>query len=213
MSLANVKQGENESLKSCIHRFNMETAKVGSLSRGELKMVITVGVCPGSKLWDNMLKRKVADLDDFYERLQIYIRVEDGHENLKVGRMGPSPNSLPQDTSDDVKKRIHDNPRDDRPKKSRHGNKPRPSTYTFYIELMNSREHIFITNENQVPLKKPPPMRHDRSKRDPIKYCQYHKDIGHTTAECTHLKIEIEELIRRGHLGRYVRRNNQRLDD
>ena len=90
-SLANVKQGENESLKSYIHKFNMEAAKVGSLTRQELKMTITAGVRPGSKLWDNMLKREVTDLDDFYERAQKYIRVEDGHENLKAGKGPPPP--------------------------------------------------------------------------------------------------------------------------
>ena len=51
----------------------METTKVGSLTRGELKMAITSRVRPGSKLWDNMLKREVTDLDDFYERGQKYI--------------------------------------------------------------------------------------------------------------------------------------------
>ena len=49
-SLANIKQYEGESLKSYIHRFNMEAAKVGSLTRGELKMAITIGVRPGNKL-------------------------------------------------------------------------------------------------------------------------------------------------------------------
>ena len=52
-------------------------------------MAITAGVRPGSKLWDNMLKREVTDLDDFYERAQKYIRVEDGHENLKAGKVNP----------------------------------------------------------------------------------------------------------------------------
>ena len=72
----------------------MEAAKVGSLTRRELKMAITAGVLPGSKLWDNMLKREVTDLDDFYERAQKYIRVEDGHANLKAG-MGESPAQPP----------------------------------------------------------------------------------------------------------------------
>ena len=49
-SLANIKKGEGESLKSYIHKFNMEAAKVGSLTRGELKMAITIGVRPGNKL-------------------------------------------------------------------------------------------------------------------------------------------------------------------
>ena len=68
----------------------MEAAKVGSLNRRELKMAITAGVCPRSKLWDNMLKREVTDLDDFYERAEKYIRVEDGHESIKA-RKGQSP--------------------------------------------------------------------------------------------------------------------------
>ena len=64
-SLANIKQGENESLKNYIHRFNMEATKVGSLTKAELKMAITAGVRPRSKLWGNMLKREVLNLDDF----------------------------------------------------------------------------------------------------------------------------------------------------
>ena len=32
-----------------------------------------------------MLKKEVTDLDDFYERAQKYIRMEDGHANLKAG--------------------------------------------------------------------------------------------------------------------------------
>ena len=64
-SLANIKQGENERLKNYIHRFNMEATKVGSLTKAELKMAITAGVHPGSKLWGSMLKREVSNLDDF----------------------------------------------------------------------------------------------------------------------------------------------------
>ncbi|XP_062093206.1 uncharacterized protein LOC133798752 [Humulus lupulus] len=78
-NLANIKQGENESLKDYIHRFGIEATKVGDLTKAELKMAITAGVRPGSKLWSNMLKREVLNLDDFFERAQKYIRVEEGH--------------------------------------------------------------------------------------------------------------------------------------
>ncbi|KAM6551598.1 hypothetical protein CsatB_001406 [Cannabis sativa] len=49
-------------------------------------------------------------------------------------------------------------------------------------------------------------MRHVRHKRDPTKYCKYHKDIGHTTDTCCQLKDEIESLIARGHFKQYVKR-------
>ncbi|KAL0398236.1 UNVERIFIED_CONTAM: hypothetical protein Sradi_2166900 [Sesamum radiatum] len=36
------------------------------------------------------------------------------------------------------------------------------------------------------------------------KYCRFHRDRGHTTEECHHLKNEIEKLIQRGYLRQYV---------
>ncbi|XP_062114848.1 uncharacterized protein LOC133828616 [Humulus lupulus] len=112
------------------------------------------------------------------------------------------------DTLNDAKKKkVHEGLKSKQQKKHRCDSEPKCAPYTFYTDLTDAREHIFLTNENQVSLKRPPPMKNDWSQRDPSKYCQYHKD-GHTMAECTHLKIEIEELIWRGHMGMYVRRGN-----
>ena len=47
-------------------------------------------------------------------------------------------------------------------------------------------------------------MKSDPARRDDTKYCEFHKDHGHQTDECIQLKKEIEYLIRRGHLSRYV---------
>ncbi|GAV64609.1 hypothetical protein CFOL_v3_08127, partial [Cephalotus follicularis] len=39
------------------------------------------------------------------------------------------------------------------------------------------------------------------------KYCQYHRDHGHNAEECMHLKNQIEDLILKGHLRKYVGRD------
>ena len=47
-------------------------------------------------------------------------------------------------------------------------------------------------------------MKADLARRDDTKYCEFHKDHGHRTDDCIQLKKDIEYLIRRGHLSRYV---------
>ncbi|XP_047180350.1 uncharacterized protein LOC124847012 [Vigna umbellata] len=42
-------------------------------------------------------------------------------------------------------------------------------------------------------------------KADGTKHCTYHLNIGHNTEDCTVLKDKVEELIRAGHLRRFVK--------
>ncbi|GAV65368.1 LOW QUALITY PROTEIN: hypothetical protein CFOL_v3_08883, partial [Cephalotus follicularis] len=52
----------------------------------------------------------------------------------------------------------------------------------------------------------PEKLRSPAKRRDVEKYCRYHRDHGHDTEECKQLKNQIEDLIRRGHLRKYVDR-------
>ena len=47
-------------------------------------------------------------------------------------------------------------------------------------------------------LARPERMRTHPGKRNPNKFCLYHRDHDHDTEECIQLRDEIEELIRRG---------------
>ncbi|RWW50929.1 hypothetical protein BHE74_00042767, partial [Ensete ventricosum] len=51
----------------------------------------------------------------------------------------------------------------------------------------------------------PNPIRTKIGGRDKIRYCRFHRDYGHDTEECNDLRNQIEDLIRQGHLHRFVR--------
>ena len=52
-------------------------------------------------------------------------------------------------------------------------------------------------------------MKSDPSTRDNTKYCEFHRDYGHNTEYCIQLKREIEFLIRRGYLRRFISSESQ----
>jgi hypothetical protein len=50
----------------------------------------------------------------------------------------------------------------------------------------------------------PAPLSGNPSKRDPNKYCTYHKEKGHMTERCFSLKQHQDQLAKMGHLRRYL---------
>ena len=63
--------------------------------------------------------------------------------------------------------------------------------------------------KDELSLKWPKPLSLSSRKRDLKKYCRFHKDHGHYTDECRDLKEQIEELILRGKLQKFVKKDHQ----
>ena len=55
-------------------------------------------------------------------------------------------------------------------------------------------------------LQNPGPMRAPVERRNMAKYCKFHKDRRHDTAECFQLRDQIEALIQEGYLQEYISR-------
>ena len=63
--------------------------------------------------------------------------------------------------------------------------------------------------KDELGLKWPKPLSSSSKKWDLKKYCRFHKDYGYYTDEYCNLKEQIEELIQRGKLQKFVKRDHQ----
>ena len=88
-----------------------------------------------------------------------------------------------------------------------------PSAYTIRGQAASSRPRLPDYNFTVSPgdlvsiLKRmgdtvrwPQRPRDGPSKKDTTKWCEFHRDYGHTTADCVALRLEVLELLNKGHL-------------
>ena len=78
-----------------------------------------------------------------------------------------------------------------------------------FTPLTTSVSQVLREVRNEQFLRWPTQMKSDPATRDNTKYCEYHRDYGHHTDDCIQLKKEIEYLIRRGYLQRFIAPENQ----
>ena len=70
-----------------------------------------------------------------------------------------------------------------------------PKKKMNFISLVMAANKILMQIKDEPGLKWPKSLSTSSRKRDPKKYCRFHKDHGHYTNECRDLKEQIEELI------------------
>ena len=67
-------------------------------------------------------------------------------------------------------------------------------------------DKIFTQIKDEHYLKWPRPLHSSLNVRNKNKYCRFHKDHDHHTEDYRDLKEQIEELIRKGKLQKYVKK-------
>ena len=81
-----------------------------------------------------------------------------------------------------------------------------PRTVKF-TSLIMPVDKILTQIKDEHYLNWPRPLHSSPNVCDKNKYCRFHKDHGHNTEDCRDLKKQVEELIRKGKLQKYVKKN------
>ncbi|XP_077232394.1 uncharacterized protein LOC143869572 [Tasmannia lanceolata] len=181
-SLMTLRQEDNESLKAFVGRFNREALQVPNLDPSAATNALLTGV-RFNDFRRSVARRNPHSLADLMAGAEEYISVEETLAALDSSRRRTSEEKNP------TKQR-----RDDKTSRRERSPQRKEENYT---PLNTSRRRILATIREEDFVKWPAKMLSKGNKRDKSKYCRFHRDHGHDTDECRHLKDEIELLINR----------------
>ena len=221
--LLTIKQSSQESLRSYVQRFNTESLKVDILDEKFVVTSFIAGLGVQSKdLMFSISKNPQASMAEVLAKTKKYIN----GEKALLSKQRSSNTQKEKSRGDKKRERSPKRPadRDRSPRRSiesrersltRRGNvrdcrgPPRPELQQRYspqqyTPLTTSMLQVLREVQHERFLRWPSQMKSNPTRRDDAKYCEFHKDHGHRTDDCIQLKKEIEYLIRRGHLSRYV---------
>ena len=186
---------DSESLKSYSSRYWEVYNEVDSGTEEMAIKTFKQGLDPESELRHSLSKRPTKSMRDLMSRIEQYVQVEENQARTRATStqswLPRKPANVEQRKAELLAKNLTRLPR------------PRElgGIHTVFNE---SIYHIMAEIKNEPFFIWPTPLGGDPSKRDPNKYCSYHRDKGHMTERCYSLKQHLEELAKAGHLRRYI---------
>ncbi|GAV60900.1 hypothetical protein CFOL_v3_04428, partial [Cephalotus follicularis] len=213
-----VVQGRDESLRDYLTRFNKESLTGKDLEPSFAMAALSNGLRNNSSFTFSLLKRPALDMADLLRRAERYVNAEEemaarkqktpwpGHQEEREDHSRNAPGKKEKRrertdlTKDDLRHKLS------RMEGPTQGGAPILS-YNHFAPLLDTRTRILAVEQDKVPIQWPEKLRSPTERWDVKKYCRYHCDHGHDTEECRQLKNQIEDLIRRGYLRKYVDRD------
>ena len=223
--LLTVKQGSQESLKSYVQRFNAESLKIDIPDEKFAITAFIAGLGVQSKdLMFSISKNPQASMAEVLTMAEKYINGEEALISKKENSSTRKEKSAtdkrrgrsPRRQSDQEKSPRKDRERSPKrqgnlrdrlgPSQSERRRRYLPQRFT---PLTASVSQVLHEVRNEQFMRWPIQMKSDPTTRDNTKYCEFHRDYGHRTDNCIQLKREIEYLIQRGYLRRFISPGNQ----
>ncbi|XP_065621992.1 uncharacterized protein LOC111988126 [Quercus suber] len=198
--LLTIRQGENETLRSYVKRFTGETLEV-NVADDKVQLTNFKARLKSREFVVSLTKNPPKTMVEMLLKAQKYMNAED---TLAVIKDVEKTNEKGGKDEDRRGQKMDRSDRQNSNEGKRKDNKaPWMIKFTPLVMLVDK---ISAQIKNEHCLKWPRPLHSSPNVRDKKKYCHFHKDHGHYTKDCRDLKEQIEELIRKGKLQRFVKK-------
>ena len=195
--LLTVRQGEKETLRSYMKRFTRETLEVDEADDKVQLTTFKAGL-RSRDLVASLAKNPPRTMAEMLLKAQKYmnavVAIRDDEKSRDKGRKEDERRGQKRECLDRRTAEVNRR-RDDK------------STRTVkFTPLVMPVDKILMQIKDEHYLKWPRPLHSSPHVRDKNKYCCFHKDHSHYTEDCRDLKEQIEELIWKGKLQKYVKK-------
>ncbi|XP_027941019.1 uncharacterized protein LOC114194807 [Vigna unguiculata] len=192
ISLLSVRQEQGETFRAFIDRFTKVALRTPHLNQEMILQCMALTLQPGP-FANNVYLHPPTSMHDLKLRVVDYVCMEEMqtlHTKFCNDYAPSTANPTPQPPRPDPRPR-----------------EPRQPRFTRYAPLNVPKSRI-LDEALQADLI--PPLRKMTTppNADMTKYCRYHRNHGHTTKDCKALQDKIEELVRAGHVRRFVHRED-----
>ena len=171
-----IRQREDETLRLYITRFNKEALSIDEADDKILVAAFTNGLRKGKFLF-SLYKNDPKTMSEVLYRATKYMNAEDA---LSARKDKPRKRERPEDARQDHGKKK---PRTgDRREEKR--SKPPGGRFTRFTLLNAPLDQVLMHIKDEGSLTFPGKLKSDLAKRSRNKYCRFHCDHGHDTADC-----------------------------
>ncbi|CAA7032152.1 unnamed protein product [Microthlaspi erraticum] len=201
--LYEVIQKRGEPLRDYVGRFNKEKVSIPACVTSTAISAFKRGLLPDSDLYKELTKYQCRTMEDVLSRAWAQIRNE-----------RPSRDDRPyqRPRSESTSKRSDRS--DHRPLNQIESDQRSSSTWPDMSNLAISPAELVNVLNHISGVRWPQKMKAPGERRDTSKWCDFHSDHGHRTEDCITLRMEVNELLKKGHLREYLSdRARSRIDD
>ena len=194
--LMNIRQQEDETLRSYITHFNKKTLSIDEVDDKILMAAFTNGLQKGKFVF-SLYKNDPKTMSNVLYRVTKYMNTEDA---LLALEKKPKKKERQEDIRQERGRkmaRIRER-REDR------CSKPLAGKFTSFTPLIALIDQVLMQIKDERALTFLGKLKENPNKRFRDKYYYFHRDHDHDTTDCYNLKQQIEALIRQGKLQRFV---------
>lgn len=153
------------------------------------------GLIPDSQFYSDLIMEQPTYLDDLIYKTKKHSKLEED----KIQKGSQPDDRAPSSSTDKRKKEC-----------GQQKGKLSETSYKGINTVFTEPIYKVISKIKEKPIFKwPKAMPSNPSRRDPDRYCSYHKDHGHMTEKCKFLKLFLEDLVEKGHIPMFVKEVEQ----